>query len=225
MQANSRPVTSPQPDVHPRLVETVLRHRAQPFRKPVAEHTATAYAAARRAWGGCTPLILDTGCGVGLSSLTLAERHPDHFVIGVDQSLDRLSRGKPQPLPANCMLVRADLVDFWRLLLDDGVRLAQHWMLYPNPWPKPAHLQRRWHGHALFPELPRLGGVLELRTNWETYAREHALALSVLTGEAPDVERWQPDACLTPFERKYRDSGHALWRVRADLTGCAAAPR
>lgn len=35
-------------------------------------------------------LILDAGCGVGLSTRWLATLYPNHFVIGVDQYADRL---------------------------------------------------------------------------------------------------------------------------------------
>ena len=70
---------------------------------------------------------------------------------------------KPLPMPANAVLIRADLVDFWRLLADNGVRLARHYNLYPNPWPKIGHLARRWHGHPVFPALLELGGVPLIR--------------------------------------------------------------
>lgn len=217
MQDNSRKVESAQAGIHERLPDVLGRHAAHPYRKPYAAFNVDAWQGVRAAWGGASPLILDTGCGVGVSTLRLAREHPDHFVVGVDQSADRLGRGKAGPVPDNALFVRADLVDLWRLMADDGVRLAQHWMLYPNPWPKPQHLQRRWHGHSVFPLLLRLGGVLELRTNWQVYADEHAYALQALTGAAVRAEPWQTSDPLTAFERKYLGSGHRLWRVRHDL--------
>lgn len=39
-------------------------------------------------------VILDSGCGTGKSSIILGEMYPDCVVIGVDQSLARLSRNK-----------------------------------------------------------------------------------------------------------------------------------
>lgn len=217
MFANSRPVTSSQPGPHSRLAEVVARHAQHPFQKPFADYNRTAYATLLAAWDGRAPLVLDTGCGVGASTLNLAAQQPDHFIVGIDQSLDRLQRGKPAPLPDNALLLRADMVDIWRLLAGDGIRPAQQWMLYPNPWPKPEHLQRRWHGHAVFPVALALGGRLELRSNWQTYAEEHALAVSQLCGQPCHAERWQPQDFLTPFERKYHHSGHALWRVAIEL--------
>jgi tRNA (guanine-N7-)-methyltransferase len=107
------------------------------------------------------PLILDSCCGVGESSRLLARAFPNHYVIGVDQSASRLARGggRAAECPANLDLVRADVVDYWRLLHEAGVRLDRHYLLYPNPWPKIGHLSRRWHGHPVFPTLLELGGV------------------------------------------------------------------
>ncbi|OWY38297.1 SAM-dependent methyltransferase [Xenophilus sp. AP218F] len=217
MRALSRPVHSPQTGPHQRLEEIVARHRAHPFRKPAAEHSRAAYSELMAIWDGRAPLVLDTGCGVGLSTLRLARAKPDCLVVGIDQSLDRLQRRKAESRPDNALLLRADMVDIWMLLAADGARPAEQWMLYPNPWPKPQHLQRRWHGHAVFPVALSLGGRLELRSNWRIYAEEHALALGLLAGRRAAVEAWQPEAALTPFEAKYRDSGHALWRVAVEL--------
>ncbi len=221
MEGNSRLIRSAQSGVHADLPELVRRHLAHPFRKPVLDYNRQAYAAALAARAGRnpkTPLILDAGCGVGWSTLRLAEQYPDHFVIGVDQSSDRIGRGKPLALPGNAVFARADLVDFWRLLQADGIRLARHYLLYPNPWPKIGHLARRWHGHAVFPSILALGGVLECRSNWSVYIDELALAITLATGRPAVREAWQPAGePLTPFEKKYLASGHALHRVVVDL--------
>jgi tRNA (guanine-N7-)-methyltransferase len=153
-QGNSRFIASAQHGTHRDLEALVLKHMAHPFRKPMADYNRAALAvalAARDAWNPQAPLILDAGCGVGWSTQRIAETFPDHFVLGVDQSLDRISRGKPLPMPANALLLRADLIDVWRLLAENGIRLARHYNLYPNPWPKIGHLARRWQGHAVFP--------------------------------------------------------------------------
>ncbi len=217
MASPSRPVVSPQGGPHERLDEVVRRHLASPFLRPVASHTREAFAAARP-WveAAGRPLVLDSCCGVGESTARLAARFPGHFVLGVDKSLARLGRHGGEG--ENYRLLRADLLDFWRLAAEAGWRPSHHFLLYPNPWPKPAHLQRRWHASPVFPALLALGGVLELRTNWETYAREHACALA-LAGHPAEAEAFVPDAPLTPFERKYLASGHTLWRCVVDLGG------
>ncbi len=224
--ANSRIPTSAQQGVHEHLLRRVRRHLEAPFRKPYADYNRAAFEESLSGWDGRAPLILDAGCGVGHSTIQLARSFPDHWVIGVDQSEDRLSRRKPYPvalLPANMVFVRADLVDYWRLAVDAGLTLARHYVLYPNPWPKIGHLARRWHAHPVFPFLVRLGGVLECRSNWQVYVEEFAAALGAVTGASVRWESFEAPAPLTPFERKYRDSGQCLFRVVHDCGAGACA--
>ena len=220
MRANSRVPTSAQTDIHVQLGRLLERHAATPFRRPLADYNRAAFdeSMARYAReGDGRPLILDSCCGVGESSLGLARQFPEHYVIGVDQSASRLARritGKAGGLPDNLDLVRADLVDYWRLLGDAGVRLDRHYLLYPNPWPKIGHLARRWHGHPVFPALLELGGVLECRTNWRIYIEELAFALARVSGREAAWAAFSPESPLTPFERKYQSSGHTLYRLQ-----------
>lgn len=219
MYANSTVPHSAQTGIHERLAELLDRHLREPFRKPVLDYNRAAFEqsmVARAGQGAERPLILDTGCGTGASSVGLALRHPESFVIGVDQSSDRLATVKGE-LPANLCLVRADLVDYWRLLAEYRVKLSRHFLFYPNPWPKIGHLSRRWHGHAVFPVLPTLGGVIECRSNWPIYIEEFAFAVGRVTGREVRWESFVPDEPVSPFERKYRDSGQTLYRCVVDL--------
>ena len=228
--ANSRVPTSAQTGIHEHLATLLDRHAAAPFRKPYADYNRAAFSASRERWqqiAPTAPLILDSCCGVGESSIALAKAFPDHYVIGVDQSEDRLSRKKPYPdalMPTNLVFVRADLVDYWRLMAEAGIRLARHYILYPNPWPKIGHLARRWHAHPVFPFVPRLGGRLECRSNWNIYVEEFSAALGLLAGRQVAVEAFEAPSPLTPFERKYRDSGQTLYRCVVELDQLEANP-
>ena len=222
MHANSRLPTSAQTGIHEQLGRLLERHRAAPFRKPYSDYNRAAFAASferRERLAPGSPLILDSCCGVGESSIALALAFPEHYVIGVDQSESRLSRnvGGPQELPANLDLVRADLVDYWRLMRDANIRLHRHYLLYPNPWPKIGQLSRRWHGHPVFPAMLELGGVLECRSNWRIYIDEFCFSLQRLTQHAAVCEAFMPEQALTPFERKYLNSGHTLYRTQLSL--------
>jgi tRNA (guanine-N7-)-methyltransferase len=167
-------------------------------------------------------LVLDSGCGTGESTRQLARRFPEMLVIGVDKSSSRLSRLGTSRFPhreGNALWLRAELATFWRLAADAGWRPARHYLLYPNPWPKPGQLQRRWHAHPVFPVLLALGGRLEMRCNWSVYAEEFAYAAARLAGTPVPVVPLDVDTPLSPFERKYRDSGHALYSVVLDSSG------
>jgi len=114
MEGNSRFISSAQEGPHRDLEDLVRRHMAHPFQKPIADYNRQALAtalAARAAWNPQAPLILDAGCGVGWSTQRIAQSFPDPFVFGVDQSLDRPSRGKTPPTPAKGMLRRGSVPD------------------------------------------------------------------------------------------------------------------
>lgn len=230
MHANSRTISSPQSHVHEHLAETVRKHASTEFLKPLASHALRAFEDAVAAWQaqGARPLVIDAGCGVGLSTRRLAAQDPESFVIGIDQSADRLDREVrwQGQMPDNWITVRTDLVDFWRLMLTHRISPTRHYLLYPNPWPKKQHLGRRWHGHPVFPTLVALGGQLECRSNWKIYIDELGTALTQLTDIGVSTEAFAPvpGAPLTPFEEKYAASGHALWRCRIALPS-AQAPR
>jgi len=218
MQHTSRPVVSNQPGPHQDVARRVARAIENPLRKPIATHTQQAFEYAHT-WLQTqqAPLILDAGCGVGLSTRRLAEQFPSHAVIGVDRSEDRLSRDHGE-LPANALLVRADLVDFWRLAEQANWAPERHFLLYPNPYPKAAHLKMRWHGHPVFPTLLALGSHLEVRSNWLLYVEEFALATALVTGKQATIASLVPNGSyLTPFEAKYDQSGQTLWRLQIEL--------
>jgi tRNA G46 methylase TrmB len=222
----SREVTSSQGGAHARLRETVQRHLRQPFRRQPSDAGRRAFVSLETSLAQA-PFVVDAGCGTGAGSIALARAWPDLLVLGVDKSAARLATGARllslPDAPANAMLLRCELVDFWQLAAAAKLRCARQYLCYPNPWPKPQHLMRRWHAHPVLPSLLALGGVIELRSNWQVYADEFAQALRIAGWQA-QVEAYAAPAPLTPFERKYAASGHALWRSVGIVGGAAPLP-
>ncbi|MDN5925289.1 MAG: methyltransferase domain-containing protein [Xanthomonadales bacterium] len=222
MSTRSKCVSSAQTQPHAQLAAVVQKHLDTAWRQPLRASSEAAFArfAAWYAAGDGAPWILDSGCGTGASTLQLARRYPQHRVLGIDQSAVRLAVGeralKATDAPRNAFLLRCEAADFWRLALAAGLHPARHYLLYPNPWPKAAHLRSRWHAHPAFTQLLALGGELELRSNWEVYAREFALALQVARISA-SITRIEVDDPVSPFERKYAASGHGIWQVTATI--------
>ncbi len=213
----SRMVVSNQMGVHDNLVPIVQKHFKCSFRRPIANHSLQSFAALQQQINADDrPIILDSCCGAGDSSRYLAVVNPDALVIGVDKSAKRLNREREGIQPANLIFVRSDLMDFYRQAVTAGWKLERHYILYPNPWPKAAHLSRRWHGSPVFPNIIKLGGVLELRSNWLTYVEEFALALKI-AGFTAAPERIEMDKPLTAFEKKYHESGQSLWRLEIEF--------
>lgn len=217
MRANSLPTRSRQSAAHPRLREVVLRHLGEAYRRRPSDAGRGAFAGVVDRLGSAA-FILDAGCGTGEATFTLAREHPERLVVGVDKSASRLAIGQrlvgSGGAPANAILLRCELVDFWQLAAAAGLRCERQFLLYPNPWPKPDQLKRRWHTHPVLPAMLALGGTIELRTNWRVYAEEFAEALRLAAWNAR-CEEFTAAAPLTPFERKYVASGHPLWRCIA----------
>lgn len=213
----SRPVASSQSGPHPRLARVLEAHLRRGFEAPLHPPSVAAFETLKNMLAKeRAPQVLDSGCGTGESTRQIARLLPDCLVIGVDKSAERLSRGGMSRFPhreGNAIWLRADLATLWRLALEAGWRLQRHYLLYPNPWPKPGHLQRRWHAHPVFPHLLQLGGELEMRSNWKVYAEEFAMAANRALGTCARPRPVGDSAVTSPFERKYRASGHRLYSV------------
>ncbi|MCY7295620.1 tRNA (guanine(46)-N(7))-methyltransferase TrmB [Alteromonas sp. a30] len=222
MQGNSRSVTSNQTGPHEKLAELVEKYLSRPFQKPISEHTRMAFNNVKQ-WLGDDffeseqPLILDSCCGVGESTQRIAALYPEARVIGLDKSLVRTSKqDKVLTLPSNAIILRADVIDFWRLAVEEGWKLAAHFLLFPNPYPKSSQVQRRWHASPSFSDILKLGGELEVRSNWSTYIDEFSIALSI-AGAKPQTQLINVRDPFTAFERKYHLSGQSIWQLKANL--------
>jgi len=218
-QTPSRIIVSAQEGVHERLESTVIKHLVTNFGKPISKFNTDNYDSAIQQINR-DKIIFDSGCGNGKSTFQLAKKHQDAFVIGIDKSAARLnksmsSKGEQERSEIdNYCLVRADLIDFLRLASKDGIKLHKHYFLYPNPWPKSQHLQRRWHGSPIFKDIIQLGGVFEVRSNWKIYAEEFKMSLGI-AGITSKVNMMNHDNhhYISDFEAKYHRSGQALWQL------------
>jgi tRNA G46 methylase TrmB len=236
---DSKAIITNQPGIHEKLNDVVEKHLSHPFQKPYQPHTQEAFELVNTAVKAFLAantegeIILDACCGVGQSTRLLAKQNPQALVIGVDKSAHRINRNvdgvakkeseenstehndNVDHISAeNYHLVRADLNDFYRLVKTANWPVSKHYILYPNPWPKAKHLQRRWHGSAVFPQMTSIGQQLILRSNWRLYLEEfqQAAALVKLQGDIEaipvDIEK-----ALTPFEAKYQASQQVCYQL------------
>ncbi|MEM9254244.1 MAG: SAM-dependent methyltransferase [Pseudomonadota bacterium] len=214
---HSRPVSSNQPGTHKNLSSVVRRHLDSRYLAPIAPHNRNAFKHLQAELRHRNrPLIIDAFCGSGHSTSALAQRHPEHLVVGLDQSASRLSR-QPCDNPENCLLLRCQSEAIWQQLADSNITADYQYLLYPNPWPKSRHLRRRVHAHPAFPLLLAVGGQITVRSNWPIYVEEFAAAMKIAGRQGTISALTEDNAPLTLFERKYQSSGHRLWEYQSTV--------
>lgn len=218
MQQQSRTISTNQTGIHQNLNKVVTRQLLSESQKPVSAHTQLAFQQAVDWLGDYQDgLILDSCCGVGETTVNIAKAHPNARVIGIDKSAFRTDKHQAYASTLkNYLVLRADLNDFLRLLVLHNKKLLKHYLLYPNPYPKSAHLQRRWYATSVLKDIIRLGGRLEVRSNWQLYIQEFSAALSI-ADVSSQLNLFESDHAITPFERKYWQSGQKSWQLLADL--------
>jgi len=130
------------------------------------------------AWfGRSAPLILEIGCGTGVSTLAMAAAEPDLDVVAVEvykRGLAQLLNGLDREGLDNVRLVRGDGVDVLEHLLGSG-SLTGVRVYFPDPWPKVRHHKRRLlqpDTVALIADRLRPGGILHAATDHPGYAEQ-----------------------------------------------------
>ncbi|QJR81431.1 methyltransferase domain-containing protein [Alteromonas pelagimontana] len=214
---NSRDVSTNQTGVHEKLDALVARYQQNKNQRPVSEHTLSAFNDAVAWLGDWTgDIILDSCCGVGESTATIARQYPECKVIGLDKSAARVDKHEHyRKATDNYRVIRADVNDFWRLASKAQWPIKKHYLLYPNPYPKSAQVQKRWHASAAMVDMMALTPHIEVRSNWLIYLLEFAQAAKHygLITHLTEVTTAQP---ITPFERKYRASGQVCWQLACE---------
>lgn len=131
------------------------------------------------------PLVLEIGCGTGVSTVAMAAAEPELDVIAVEvyrRGLAQLLNGIDREGITNVRLIRGDGVDVLEHLLAPG-SLTGVRVFFPDPWPKVRHHKRRLLQPAtiaLIADRLRTGGILHAATDHPGYA-EHI-------GEVGDAE-------------------------------------
>jgi tRNA (guanine-N7-)-methyltransferase len=179
------------------------------------------------------PLVLEIGCGTGVSTLAMAAAEPDLDVIAVEvykRGLAQLLNGIDRDGLTNVRLIRGDGVDVLEHLLEPssltGVRV-----FFPDPWPKARHHKRRLLQPAtvaLIADRLKPGGILHAATDHPGYAEQ----IGEVGDAEPRLRRLSSDAItgtdgelpisvqrpVTKYEDKAQRAGSAvaefLWERR-----------
>lgn len=141
---------------------------------------ATAGALDFESWfGRSAPVVLEIGCGTGVSTLAMAAAEPHVDVVAVEvyrRGLAQLLSGIDRAGLTNVRLIRGDGVDVLEQMLAPasltGVRVY-----FPDPWPKARHHKRRLlqpSTVAMIADRLKPGGVLHAATDHAGYAEQIA---------------------------------------------------
>ena len=167
------------------------------------------------------PTILEIGCGMGETTLAIAQARPDINFLGVEvftAGVGALLKGIGESGVANVRIVHHDAVEFVRDMIEPGMLLGIH-IFFPDPWPKKRHHKRRLLQPAFLSTLAhRLQphGYIHFATDWDDYAQQ---ALQVLGAEpalvnlhegfAPAPENPVCARPVTKFDARGARLGHA----------------
>jgi tRNA (guanine-N7-)-methyltransferase len=147
------------------------------------------------AWfGRSAPIVLEIGCGTGLSTAAMAAEEPHIDVVAVEV----YKRGLAQLLGA----IDREQITNIRLIRGHGLDVLEHMfgtesltgvrVFFPDPWPKSRHHKRRLFAPGtvdLIADRLKRGGILHVATDHQDYAEQIAAA-----GDAePRLARAQPD--------------------------------
>jgi tRNA (guanine-N7-)-methyltransferase len=172
------------------------------------------------AWFGReAPLVLEIGCGSGISTLAMAKEEPGVDVIAVEiyrRGLAQLLCAIERDGVSNIRLIRGNAVDVLDRLIAPG-SLTGVRVFFPDPWPKARHHKRRFLQPAtvcLIADRLLPGGVLHAATDHPGYAEQIAEV-----GDAePRLCRVAPGSRLpisvarptTKYETKAHEAGSAV---------------
>lgn len=185
-------------------------------------------------FGRTAPRMLDIGVGTGEATLAWAAEHPDHDVMAVELHLPGIARLLASGHGAGITNVRVLEADVTRLLAlvaggpDDPAPFTQVRVLFPDPWPKKRHVDRRLvDGHFIgrITDLLAVGGALHLATDWPPYADQMRAVIATEPRLEPQVDEaedgegadggavWRserPPRPVTAYERRGLDAGRPI---------------
>src|SRR6266852_2422007 len=159
-----------------------------------------------RLFGRAAPKILEIGFGMGETTATIAQEHPENDYLGIEvhtpgvgSLLKRIADGHLE----NVRIVQHDALE--------GVHL-----FFPDPWPKKRHHKRRLirpEFVALLASRMKPGALVHACTDWEDYARQMLdvfLSEPSLTNTASGFASAgsRPE---TKFETRGLRLGHRVW--------------
>jgi tRNA (guanine-N7-)-methyltransferase len=173
----------------------------------------------REIFGNDHPVELDLGAGDGGFALAYARQHPEINLLAVERLLGRVRKIEKRATRtglANLRVLRLEFGYTVRYLLPPGSIAIAH-ILFPDPWPKRRHWDRRLVQPEFVRDLAqalRPGGEFRFTTDYAHYfeTAQEAVAEAQVLARAPEWD-WSSDP-KTDFQQTFETEGRATHRAR-----------
>ncbi len=172
-----------------------------------------------RVFGRAAPRILEIGFGMGETTATIAQQHPEKDFLGVEvhtPGVGSLLKRVAELHLGNVRVVQHDAVEVLQHMIPHAALDGVH-VFFPDPWPKKRHHKRRLMQPAfvaLLASRMKPGACVHTCTDWEEYARqmlEVLLAEPALQNTASGYADRPEARPQTKFERRGLALGHRVW--------------
>ena len=172
-----------------------------------------------RLFGRRASKILEIGFGMGETTATIAQAHPECDYLGIEvhtPGVGALLKRIAEFSLANVRIVQHDAVEVLEQMIAPGILDGVH-VFFPDPWPKKRHHKRRLIQApllALLASRMKPGAYLHLATDWEDYALQMLEVLSAepaLKNSAVEFAERPPTRPETKFETRGLRLGHKVW--------------
>jgi tRNA (guanine-N7-)-methyltransferase len=165
------------------------------------------------------PVILEIGFGMGDSTATIAQAHPENDYLALEvhtPGVGNLLKLIDLEQLNNIRIMQHDAVEVLRDMIGanslDGVHI-----FFPDPWHKARHNKRRLIQSPFIAQLVQKlkpGGYIHVATDWQDYAEQVLRVLSaepLLENTAADYAPRPDYRPLTKFEQRGLKLGHGVW--------------
>jgi tRNA (guanine-N7-)-methyltransferase len=173
----------------------------------------------REIFGNERPIELDLGAGDGGFAIAYAQQRPEINLLAVERLLGRVRKIEKRAARAGLTNVRVLRLEFGytvRHLLPPGSISIAH-ILFPDPWPKRRHWDRRLVQPDFVRDLAvalKPGGEFRFTTDHADYfeTAQAAVAEASVLERAPEWD-WSRDP-KTDFQQSFDAEGRATYRAR-----------
>src|ERR1043166_889863 len=167
-----------------------------------------------KVFGRTAPLQVDLGCGDGDLVVAMAGRHPEKNFLGIERMSGRVAKTSRKALKLpNVRVLHVETSYAIRYLLPEN-SVEIFYLLFPDPWPKRRHHERRVVSSEFLDSIVRAlepNGLFHVATDQKDYFEQ-------IERIASDKTRLRTIECdidlpVTTFQRRFQEQGMPIYRL------------